>query len=531
MKAKVDLSQLAVMRDAPAVPPQAPSSRRRNLLTRVVLPGLLLLGFAGLLFWAARETLSPPRPVTVIPVTTSQSALDAPPDTPLFRAAGWVEPRPTPTIVTALSEGVVERLLVVEGQEVKQGQVVARLIAIDAKLALEVAEAEVELRDSEVASAQAALTAAKDRLELPVHLQAELADAETALARAESELAALPNSLAAAAARLKYARQDYDRQRRSGAGVAMISVEKARSDMDSADGALKELQTREKRLPVEIAALKAKREAQKQKLARKVDEVRQLREGEAAVKAAQARLRQSRAARDAARLRLDRMEIRAPVSGRVLGLVARPGTRLNGLITSSLQDSSTVITLYDPASLQVRVDVRLDDVAKVRVRQKVRIETAALPDQHLDGEVLLATSQADIQKNTLSVKVAIHNPPATLKPEMLCQVTFLSQPRPTNAAPKGSEPYRMLVPKQLLDSTAGAPALWVVDQLTGTARLRTVQVGLSAGDLVEVVSGLAPQDKLIVGGREGLTDGARVRVAGEDDSLGISTAAGSRKKK
>src|SRR5258707_15354903 len=92
------------------------------------------------------------------------------------------------------------------------------------------------------------------------------------------------------------------------------------------------------------------------------------------------------------------------------------------MIASSLQDSSTVLTLYDPASLQVRVDVRLDDVGKVRAGQKVRIETAALPEQPLEGEVLLATSQADIQKNTLSVKVAIHNPPPTLKPEMLCQI-------------------------------------------------------------------------------------------------------------
>lgn len=530
MSTKVDLSQLAVRRNSPAAPLAVPSIRRRGLLTRVVLPALLLAGFAALLLYAARDSLSPPRPVTVIPVTTAQAVMDAPADTPLFRAAGWVEPRPAPTIVTALAEGVVEQLLVVEGQEVRQGQTVARLVAADAQIALESAEAEVELRESELASARSALAAAQARHELPVHLQAELADADSALAKAESDLAVLPSALTAAEARLEYARRDHDGSRRAGDSVARLATARTLSEMNTALGSLKELQAREKRLPVEIAALKAKREAQRLKLDRKVDEVRQVAEGDAAVRAAGAKLRQSKAARDAARLRLERMEVRSPLAGKVLSLVARSGTRLNGMTVSSLQDSSTVLTLYDPGSLQVRVDVRLDDVGKVRPGQKVRIETAALPEMPLDGEMLLATSQADIQKNTLSVKVAIRQPPPTLRPEMLCQVTFLAPPRPV-ASDKGTESPRLLVPRQLIDTLDGTPGLWVVDQLTGTARRRRVEPGLTAGDLVEVVSGLAAQDKLIVAGREGLTDGTPVRVEGEDGSLGIGTPAPGRKTK
>src|SRR5262245_28373693 len=102
MQAKVDLSQLAVQRDAPGAP--TPGKRRR-VLTRVVLPGVLLAGFAALVAYAARETLSPPRPVTVIPVLTAQTGTGQAADTPLFRGAGWVEPRPTALLVTALAEG------------------------------------------------------------------------------------------------------------------------------------------------------------------------------------------------------------------------------------------------------------------------------------------------------------------------------------------------------------------------------------------------------------------------------------------
>src|SRR5205823_1773511 len=129
--------------------------------------------------------------------------------------------------------------------------------------------------------------------------------------------------------------------------------------------------------------------------------------------------KQADVARDTARLRLARMEVKAPVAGRVLSLVARPGTRLTGLAPGSLHDSSTVLTMYDPGRLQVRVDVRLEDVPRIRPGMKARIETASLGGVTLDGEVLQATAQADIQKNTLSVKVAVTSPPGHLRPEML----------------------------------------------------------------------------------------------------------------
>jgi multidrug efflux pump subunit AcrA (membrane-fusion protein) len=512
MASNVDLKQLAVERS----PVPLASPKRGRWLARYVLPGLLVVGFLALLGYAARETLSPPKDVTVIPVITAQTTLDLPADTPLFRAAGWVEPRPTPTLITALSEGVVEKLHVVEGQEVKEGQLVARLVSADAQLALDSAEADVHLREGEVKAANATLRAAKARAEHPIHLNVELADAEAALAKAESEQAKLPSDRKSAQARQVAAKRDWEYRQASDA-VPEATLSRSKSEFDAANAAVEEVQTREKRLPKEVTALKNKRDALAQKLAGKVDELHQLAQAQAGVQTAEARLRQARVTCDAALLRLKRMDITSPVAGRVLVLVARPGTRLTGLNPGSMSDTSTVLTLYDPASLQVRVDVRLEDVPKVLSGQKTRIESAVVPGKALEGQVLLATSQADIQKNTLSVKVAIIDPSATLKPEMLCQVTFLSPPRSNVPAKPGKEPYRQLIPRQLVEGSR----VWVADRLTGRAHLREVQLGQGAGDLVEVVAGLTSADKLIVAGREQLKEGDRVRIVGEDETLGI----------
>src|SRR5207253_890878 len=139
MNSNVDLRQLAVRRDSPQA--ASPVTRRpRRWLTRVVLPTAVLLGFVGVTGWAARDSLLPSRPVTVVPVLATRGEVSREGE-PLFQCAGWVEPRPTPVLVPALAEGFVDKLLVVEGQEVRAGETVATLIDADAKLALKAAEA------------------------------------------------------------------------------------------------------------------------------------------------------------------------------------------------------------------------------------------------------------------------------------------------------------------------------------------------------------------------------------------------------
>src|SRR5688500_20238605 len=117
MSTQVDLRALAGDRSASAKGVRRP----RNVLTRYVLPGVLLASFAALLGWSLRDRLLPATSVTVVPVVATRAEAQAV-DTPLFQAAGWVEPRPTPVIVSALVEGVVERLTVIEGDRKSVGE-------------------------------------------------------------------------------------------------------------------------------------------------------------------------------------------------------------------------------------------------------------------------------------------------------------------------------------------------------------------------------------------------------------------------
>jgi RND family efflux transporter MFP subunit len=519
MNPNVDLRQLAVRRE-PAAPRTL--TTRRHFVTRYLLPGGVLLGFVAVFAWAARDSLLSAQPVTVVPVLTSRTAAQQS-GTPLFQAAGWVEPRPTPVLVTALAEGVVEQLLVVEGQEVQAGAPVARLIESDARLALKAAEADLRLREADLVAARAVLVAARTNDLQPVQPQAAFAEADAMLAQKETDLADVPFQRKTAEARAELARRDYESKRKAADAVPVATLRYAEKELDSANLAVEQLKVRETRLKREVEALTAKKDAMRKRLELKTEEVRQLGEATANVKAAEARVEQAQVAVDSAKLRLERMVLRAPISGRVLALLARPGMRLMGLAPGSMHDASTVVSLYDSAALQVRADVRLEDVPHVQPGQPVRIATPAVPSG-LDGVVLQATSQADIQKNTLQVKVAVHAPPSVLKPDMLVQVTFLAPDVPN--APQDTQTLRLLVPRHLVDSGEGGPRVWVADQAAGVARRRSVKLGVASGDLVEVVDGLTPADKLIAGERERLRDGQRIKVTGEEATLGVTGATG-----
>jgi HlyD family secretion protein len=523
MSTKVDLRELAVDRSTRS----ATTVRRpRNWFTRLVLPAVLLAGFAGLLLWSLRDRLLPATPVTVVPVVATRADVQAA-DTPLFQAAGWIEPRPTPIQVSALVEGVVERLTVIEGQAIAAGEPVAYLIDRDAKLAVRQSEAELALRQAELASAEARLAATRKLLEEPIPRQAELAEAEAQLSKVETELARLPPLIAAAEARRDFADRDLESKQASGIGVSAIMLRKSQSEVKVTAAELDDHHKHHTALTRERDAMQARRDVLKRQLELKIDEQRAVDEATAQVAAAKAQIELAETAREVARLQLERTVVRAPIAGKVLALSSGPGSKLMdaskltapGSAAMSMTDASTVVTMYDPAALQVRADVRLEDVPRVIIGQKVRIETPAVKEP-MTGQVITATSLADIQKNTLQVKVAIGNPPPVIKPDMLVQVTFLAPPQPKAAAT--SDPVtRIAAPLALVEGSGESATVWVADQSAGVARQRTIALGQPISqELVEVKAGLAIGDRLIVAGREQLKDGQRIRILKEDASIG-----------
>ncbi len=512
--AEVDLQQLAIDRGDSAAGRSTDLPTRRHVVARVIIPGTLLVGFVALLVWASWDLIFPATPVKVVPVIASKAKIQSA-GTPLFQAAGWVEPRPTPIRVAALAPGVIEELLVVEDQPVKKGDPVANLVREDNQLAYDRAVADRDLRRAEVEQAKATLEAANVRVEQPVHLEAQLAEADAQVSRIETQLQNLPFEVRRAEAMREYARIDHQRKVDAGVAVSKLTVDEAVSRLATAEASLEELIQRKNTLEAEKVAWSKRQQALKTQLQLLVDEKEAKATARSVLQASEARLRQAEVAIAQAKLALDRTVVRAPVDGRIYQLLSPPGSHLGNMPTgSSESDSSTVVTMYRPDSLQVRVDVRFENIPQVSLDQLVKIDNPAL-EKPIVGRVLFISSEADIQKNTLQVKVALPDPPNYFKPEMLVDVTFLA-PKIEQHEDSSQEEMQLFIPSELVQRDGEQTFVWLADQAAGLARKQNVTVVANPSDpMVQVTSGLNLGDRLIFNPPPTIRQQLRIEVIDE----------------
>ena len=220
-----------------------------------------------------------------------------------------------------------------------------------------------------------------------------------------------------------------------------------------------------------------------------------------------------------AQLELDRTRLTSPVDGVVMQLNVRVGSIMGGKSTA-IEHKDAAVTIYDPAKLQVRVEVPIAKFSMVRPAQEAIIEIEeVLPGVKLNGVVLSDTHFANIQRNSVPVKVAFPDgPPAQLRPEMIASVRFLAPKSATGNEPKVEPVRRLVVPRRLVKFEQDQPKIWVVDPMSQRAVLKSLELvpGPQSGETVEVVSGLQLTDKLIASNLEQIAPGTKVKISGTE---------------
>lgn len=506
--ASADLSQFGGAGAARAV--QAIPMPPRRWMSRVVLPAFILASVGGILASAGWDGLMPATEVRVVPVM--RKSTNAAIGGGVVQAPGWVEPDPYPRAVSALADGIVESVLVLEGQAVKTGDVVARMIDADAKLALGHAEAQVDLTNAAVQQAEAALEAAQRTWENPIDRVRARDQSAAMLKEARAELDRLPAEIAVEAAKLQEAKEKLDRVKRLYESQALQGMEqiRAQAGYDAQVAQLKSTEARRPILEARVAQREAEAIAAERNLELRIEETQQLADAKAALLKAKADASHAVISRDEAALRLSRMEIRTHTDGIVMNRMIEPGSKL--LISMNDPNGSIALKTFDPAKLQVRVDVPLADAAVVSVGQDAQVVVDVLPDRTFKGRVTRIVNEADVQKNTLQFKVAIIDPDPRLRPEMLARVRILIPAR----ADESSGPREALfVPVALVQGGEKESYVMIVDRAGTAGQRRSVTLGQAEGGWIEVTAGLQMGDQLLDSNAMHLKDGARIRVLGE----------------
>ena len=220
---------------------------------------------------------------------------------------------------------------------------------------------------------------------------------------------------------------------------------------------------------------------------------------------------------------LENTNVRAPFDGVVIKKRAEVGETVSpfGVAGQSAREGGAIATIANLAELEVQTEVSENGVAKLSAAMPAEVKLQAYPDRAYAGRLRQIFPSADRAKAIVEVRVTILNADERVKPEMTASVTFQEPPASAGngRAGKKGAPDRssadpvdpiVLVPKRVVSEDNGQPVVWVVN---GTkAKRRAVSLGVDRLDQVEVKSGVAPGEILIVSAPAGLTDGALVRV-------------------
>jgi membrane fusion protein (multidrug efflux system) len=240
----------------------------------------------------------------------------------------------------------------------------------------------------------------------------------------------------------------------------------------------------------------------------------------------QAQLDRSRADRDAAQARKERIEanialktIRAPFDGRLgirqvnLGQYLAPGTPIVWLQT------------IDPVYLNFTVPER--DLARLAVGQRVTVRLDGLRADRRDGRITTIDARIDQNSRNISVQATVPNPDGRLVPGMFAEVrvrvgedkNFVTVPQTSVTYSLYGDSIFVVVPMKGQD---GAPAKDGKGTVLLTVERRFVRLGDRRDSDVAVLEGMNEGETVVTAGQVQLNPGVRVVV---NNSVGVTPPA------
>jgi membrane fusion protein (multidrug efflux system) len=204
----------------------------------------------------------------------------------------------------------------------------------------------------------------------------------------------------------------------------------------------------------------------------------------------EATLKGNRARVGVAKARLEDTLIRAGFDGR---------TGFRRVSVGGLVSPGTVVTTLDDTSV-IKLDFTVPETYLYALERglPVTATTVGLPGKVFQGAVSHLDSRVDPVTRSITVRAELPNRNGLLRPGMFMTVTL-----------RGEETSSLLVPEEAIVPEQGKAYVFAMRE--GVAERREVRLGKRRPGEVEIVSGLAENERVIIEGTQNIRDGSRVR--------------------
>lgn len=188
--------------------------------------------------------------------------------------------------------------------------------------------------------------------------------------------------------------------------------------------------------------------------------------------------------------------ITSPIAGTVIERTAAAD--------APVQPDSVLFTIADLRTLWLTVKVPELNSAQIRRGQRVQIDVRALPGAPITGAVDSVAPIVDAGTRTVDVRLSVPNAQGALRPGMSATAKFelAATPPPSAGAsrPTTASAARILVPRAAVQELNQASVVFVTTGEERHFEAKPVTLGAAYGPDVEILSGLAAGDRIVVRG-------------------------------
>ncbi|MEO8484355.1 MAG: efflux RND transporter periplasmic adaptor subunit [Acidobacteriota bacterium] len=177
--------------------------------------------------------------------------------------------------------------------------------------------------------------------------------------------------------------------------------------------------------------------------------------------------------------------LRAPIAGTIIDRHATLG--------ASVGSEDVLFSIADLSTLWLVAKVPETVVSKIHLGDPLNISVDALPDQPVSGRVSYVAAVVSPDTRSVDVRVDVPNPGERLKPGMFARASVQT------SAARAGETHPILVPRVAVQELHGKTVVFTAGT-EGEYRVREVTIGQSAGDMVEVLSGLTSGERIVTAG-------------------------------
>jgi RND family efflux transporter MFP subunit len=170
----------------------------------------------------------------------------------------------------------------------------------------------------------------------------------------------------------------------------------------------------------------------------------------------------------------------SPASGYAVARNAFPSQRIS--------PETELYALTDLSRVWVMADVFESDLPKIRMGQTATVSLPNEGGRSFEAKVTYIQPQINPETRTLQVRLEAPNPELRLKPDMFVDVNFRI---PT--------PGRVTIPADAVLDTGMRKTVFI-DHGNGNLEPRQVQTGDRIGDRVQILSGVAPGERVVASG-------------------------------